>query len=314
MATSGSSNFEATRNQIIEQALLDLNVISVGTTISADRMRNSAFRLNAMVKRWQATDIHVWTVAEATLFPQYGQSSYQMGPSATDHVTSSHVTTQLATDHPAGTTSITVDSIVGLSSGMNIGIVVDDGTIHWTTINGAPSGATVILTDALDDSAAEDARVYAYTSKIVRPLRVVSVRRYDVASQRDTPINQLARLDYRSLANKAEVGTVSQAFYDPGLNTGTMFLWYAPQAVNELVNFTWHRPIQDFDTASDNPDLPQEWISTLISNLALELMPQSSVSLAKAKMITQAAAFHLDAMTGFDRESDSIFFQPDTGQ
>ena len=76
MATSGTSILTATRDQIIRQAGLLIQAFGAGLTPSATTVNDFAFNLNAMVKRWQAKGIHIWTVSEATLFPQPGQ--YQM--------------------------------------------------------------------------------------------------------------------------------------------------------------------------------------------------------------------------------------------
>lgn len=50
---------------------------------------------------------------------------------------------------PAGEVNIVVGSITGLSDGDYIGITLDNGTQHQTTINGAPGGTTVVITDAI---------------------------------------------------------------------------------------------------------------------------------------------------------------------
>lgn len=54
-------------------------------------------------------------------------------------------TTVTGGPYAAGTTSITVSSISGLSSGAVVRIVMDDGRYFYTSISGAPSGLTVSL-------------------------------------------------------------------------------------------------------------------------------------------------------------------------
>ena len=232
MTTSGSVDFNATRNQIIRQAALDLGAISAGVTMGGEMLSDFDFRLNAMVKRWNATDLHVWTVAEATLFPQSEQVKYALGPSSADHATQSYVRTTISAAEASGQTVLSVTSITGISANDNIGIEVDDGTIHWSTVSGAPSGGTVTIAAALDDSAAKGKNVFAYTTKIGRPLKIVAARRYDPDTARDVPITMAARLDYRALNDKTGTGIVNQVFYDPQLTTGYLYLWYAPLAVS----------------------------------------------------------------------------------
>lgn len=64
------------------------------------------------------------------------------------------VDTTLTANEPTAETSMAVTSIAGFSNGDFIGIELDDGTQHQTTINGAPAGTTIILADGLPSAAA----------------------------------------------------------------------------------------------------------------------------------------------------------------
>lgn len=313
MATSNSSDFNATRDEIIKTALRKLGVIRGTQTPNTQLITDGAFALNAVVKHLQARGIHIWTTSEATLFPQVGQIQYAISTaSGSDHVTSSFVKTEIASAASSGASTITVDSDTGVSDGDFIGVVVDDGTVHWTTVNGTPSSDVITLTAVLDDSAAVDNEVYAYTSKIERPLKIVDARWVDADTGFETPrISMLARLDYRRLPNKSQAGEVSQMFYDAQLTTGQAYLWQVPSVFEGYVNFTWHRPIEDFDAAGDNPDLPAEWIRTLYWLTAQEMGPEFDVPADRWQIVTAMAAQALDDMEGWDREPEPVCFQPD---
>ena len=315
MATSGSSDFNVTRDGIIMSAYRKLGVIRATQTPRDSLIQDGAEALNAMVKHWQGKGLHIWTVSEATLFPQPNQQKYALSNAATsDHATESFVATALSAAVASGASSISVDSITGISDADNIGIVVDDGTVHWTTVNGAPSGSTITLTDALDDSAAAANRVYAYTTKIVRPLKIVDARWQDAATGIDSPtITMTSRLDYRRLPNKTQDGATTVMFYDAQLSTGFAYLWHVPDPFEGFINFTWYRPIEDFDAAGNNPDLPQEWIQTLIFNLAVVLGPEFDVPPQRFDRIEAKAAEYLDDMEDWDRENEPVEFEPDFG-
>lgn len=62
--------------------------------------------------------------------------------------------TTLNGGEPSGETAIAVNSIVGVASGDRVGVEQDDGTMHWSTVNGAPGGGVITITDALTDDAA----------------------------------------------------------------------------------------------------------------------------------------------------------------
>lgn len=57
--------------------------------------------------------------------------------------------TTITANASGGATTITVASIAGLASGDVIGVKLNTGFYHFTTINGAPSGSTVTLTAAV---------------------------------------------------------------------------------------------------------------------------------------------------------------------
>ena len=121
----------------------------------------------------------------------------------------------------------------------------------------------------------------------------------------------ISRKEYQALSNKTSEGTINQVWYEPGRDTGYLYLWNEPSAIDDLIKFTWHRPIMDFDAAGDNPDLPQEWILPLVFNLAKICIATFPVSTTRANRIIGLADQYLDAVMGFDREEGSVFLQPD---
>lgn len=311
MAVSGTSTFNLTRDDIISSAALKIQAVGQGITMSADTQTRFAQGLNALVKRWQARGLHVWTTSEAILFPQPSQVTYSMGTGATDNVTGSYSSTTASAAASAAATTISLTSTANITVADFIGFLLDDGTLGWSTVSSKTSTTVTIPGPGLTDSVSSGAYVFNYTSKIVRPLKIVAARRYDIASGLETPIFCDARLDYRALPNKTQTGVINRIFYDPQLTLGTVALWNPPSVIDTLLKFTWHRPIEDFNAAGDNPDLPQEWIDTLIFQLALVMAPEYSVPMEKYQQIKELAVSFLDDMEGFDRENESIFMGVD---
>lgn len=312
MATSGLYTFGRNRDQIIKAALIKVGAIEAGETPSSEDVTDAAVSLNSLVKHWQGIGIHIWRVSEATLFLQLDQTQYTLSTSTSDHVTESFVETTLSADAADGAASISVTSASGISAGNNVGVVVDDGTIHWTT--GTVSGTTITLASALDDSATSGARVIAYANKIVRPLKILSARRYNFDSALDTPLMEMDRVEYREMPNKATEATPTSYFYDRrgGANTsGLLYVWPEPSSVEDAVKFTFARPVQDFSAAGDDPDLPQEWIDTLIYNLALRLADDYDVPDSKYVRIEKMANQLLGQMQWHEQELESVSFSPD---
>lgn len=310
MATSGTSIFNTTRNEICSEAAKLLNAVPLQQTMGAAMFHTFNFFLNAMVKSWQATGIHLWTTIEGTLFPIAGQVRYGVGGATTDHITGAYYETAVTANEAAAQTVISVDLTTNVAALDNIGIVLDDGTMHWTTVV-SKSASTVTILAALPSAAAAGNVVFTYTAKLPRLLKVVDARRYDIVGATDTPMTVCSRQEYNNLPMKTQAGTPIQMFYDAQLTTGYLNVWQIPDTPTQLVKFTAHRPIQDFTSSGDNPDLPQEWILPLVYNLAKMKMPSHPVDAQRRRDIIDNADSLLAAMIGYDRENESYFVQPD---
>ncbi|WP_213775117.1 hypothetical protein [Bradyrhizobium sp. dw_78] len=308
MTTSGSTDFNYNRDQIIRASLRKIGAIAAGETPGAQMVQDAADALNIMAKEWDAQGIHLWTETEGTLFLQPFQSRYSLGPTSPDHATESYSQTFLTADAQAGDTSVVVSRPQPISAGDYIGVTVATGQIFWTTVNGAPNGQTVTLATALPDSAATGSNTITYTKPLLRPLRVVDARRYQMQSRIETPMTRMSRLDYRDLPNKSNVGEPTSFFYDPQLGLGQLYVWQAPLDNTDAVKFTWYRQIQDFTNAADTPDLPQEWIGALIWGLALEIAPEYDVPVQRQAALKTQFDEKFQRVTGFDVEPESIYF------
>lgn len=315
MTTSGTYVYTQNRGQIIRRAARLVGAISAGETPSASINQDFSDALNAMTKRWQATGLHLWAEQEGILFLQPNQKMYVLGSPTTDHATQVYAQTTTNTVASLGATTISVASIVNIVNGYNLGIVLASGAMFWTTVNGTPSGSTVTLAAPLTGAVNSSAVVVAYQTAIQRPLRIINSRRYNFASGLDIPMNPaLSRLDYRELPNKDATGTPTQFFYDPQIPAGNIYIWPTENIVVDAIKFTWMRELQDFATDANTPDFPQEWLDTLIYNLAFSMAPEFGVPQEQYAMIKEQAALYLDLAMGFDREPESIYFQLDTAR
>lgn len=317
MTTSGTATFTYNRDQIIKMAYRKLGVINASETPSPQLIQDASDALNLWVKALNATGLHIWTETEATLFLQSSQTSYTLGTGSTDHATETYTATTLSSSAASGASSILVTSAAGFTTAYNVGVALDSGSIFWTTQNGAVTGSSVPLASTLTGPASAGNPVFVYQTNIIRPLRVVSYRRYNFASAIDTPITALSRIDYRNQPNKTSTGVPTMAFYDPrgGANTqGTLSVWPTPGDATNAVKMTWWRPVQDFTSSANTPDLPQEWGLALIWNLAKEMGPEFDVTPNRWAMIKEMAAGHLDNVSGWDREPESYLFGQDTSQ
>lgn len=310
MTTSNSVDFSISRDDIIRSALEELGEVAEGEAITPDRTAAVALRLNSWVKSLMAGGSKLWAMKQATLFLTVGTANYALGATGT-HCTNDYVQTTLSTAEALGSTSIGLTAFAGMAASDNIGIVLDDGSIHWTTISGAP-GATTTIAIGLASAAAAGNTVFTYTTKINRPQRIDTEAAYwrSVAGQ-DTPVKLISRSEYAQLSNKTTRGKIVQAFYDPQLINGNLYVWPTPDSSSDVLRFWYERILEDFDSSTDTPDFAIEWGEALILGLASKMAPSSGMPLQERMDLKARADESLIIAMNYDRENVSVFFQPD---
>ena len=127
----------------------------------------------------------------------------------------------------------------------------------------------------------------------------------------ELPMVKLSRDTYRSITIKNSSGIPNRFFYDKQLDNGTLFLWQTPSNALYLINFTFQKQLFDFDTPSNNPDFPVEWLKPIYLNLSLELAGFNSISDPNfLSLLKEQADNALAEAEGYDRETTSIYFEP----
>lgn len=309
MATSGSKDFTRTRDQIIDGAIRILGH-NRGGKIGLDQQRIEASEaLNMLFKSWQAEGIGLWVNTESAVFLSPNEEYYSLGSSG-DHASAVWVKTELSADAASGAAAISVDSIEGISDEDNVGIVLSDGTIQWTTVNGTPSGSTITLTAVLTGAASEDGHVYTYTTRLARPIEIIEAR---VRRSDDTEIVLIAisRDEYMALTSKDTTGTVVQYYYDPQLDLGRLYVWPVATDLKEYIKLTARVPFDDFDAATDNAEMPVELLRALKWNLAADLSLEYETELEKVHVIRAEARKIKEQIMLDDKEYTSVFFTLD---
>lgn len=310
MATSGTSSFNPSITAIINMAYRKIGAIAENEVPTAGMYEDAAFQLNGLIKEWMATGIHVWTEEEAILFFQKGQYRYLLGGTTNDNCcdANGYVLAQLAQPASAGNSAVTLVTAAGITAGQYFGVVLDSGFAYWTTVSGAPVGNVVNIAGTMPGPASPNNFVTAYTTKIVRPLKVPQVRLFYFQGLRETPMLDLSRQEYMDLPNKANPGAPTQFFYTPQLVSGIYYSWPNPQNANYAARFTWYRPLQDVTSPANTADFPQEWVNALGWNLAKEMGPEFDMPPPRWAMILSQAQEKLEMVKEWDRESEDIQF------
>lgn len=303
-------DFVLTRNDIIRAAMRKIGLLKKDEEPSKAEYDNATLALNGMIRAWQNEGIALWKNKNATLYLNTNTDSYTLGVSG-DHFTLGSVETEVATAASSGATSIVVDSATNIADDDNIGIELDDGSLHWTTVNGTPSGTTVTFDTALTDDVSVDAHVYVYTNKAQKPIEIIEARLRD-DDETDVPIEILSRIDYMRMTDKTTDGTPTSIYYDKQIPTGELYVYNVPDDVSYRIKMTVKYPFQIFDAGDDDVDFPPEWTNALVYNLALELAPEKPEKIDPMKMqlvVAKANEYKSNAFNS-DNDTESIIFHP----
>lgn len=314
MATSGTVTYSVTELDVITDALEDIGAIGAGDSPSPEDIAKARRKLNLIVKQWVsqidfAPGLKMWTRRRAYLLPQKSQVVYNLGPSG-DNATESYAQTTLSATAAAAAGTVTLTSVTGLSSGMYIGVVLDSGSIHWTTINGAPAGLVVTLTAVMPSQASSGNVVFAYTTKMRRPFELLTGVSRDIDGN-DTPIDiSMSLEDYESIGDKTQESTISSLYFEAQRTNAVAYTNCAPLDVTNVLRFVYLSYIEDFTGTTQDVEFPAEWFRALSAQLAMDCCPSFGVepSSSLVKMHAEAMAFAKRAYP----ETSQLSYQTDS--
>lgn len=310
MATSGSTNYTQTRNQIINDVLSLLGVLSAGGTATANDITFCSDQLNKMVKAWQSQGIHLWKECESVLLLTNDKNKYTLSSTSTDISGDNPVLTELSAAASASATSLTVTSTAGMTAADNISIELDDNTRHNTTIISVDSATTLTITSGLASAAASGSVVVTFTTRSGRPLLIQNAR-YKYAGGIERRIKEMSRTEYMSLPNKSNNGPITGYYYSPQLSNGLLYVWQTPDNVGDVLLFSYVKSIEDFDSSGDEPDFPVECLECITLNLACRVAPAFGINLQSSNpMLLNDAKMALQEMSAWDAEEGSLYWVP----
>jgi hypothetical protein len=149
-----------------------------------------------------------------------------------------------------------------------------------------------------------------------KPLKVIQAwyRNTTLTSPIDTPLQLLSKQEYNILGAKQSTGVSNSIFYDVKQNNGILYVYLTPDAytaANLELHLVAQMPMNDLNRGQDIPDFPNEWMNTLIWNLADQLAIEYSVPANHRSEIATRAKVYRDQLTDWDVEPTSTFFQID---
>jgi hypothetical protein len=322
MATSGTTTFSVTRNEVIAASLRLLGVLEEGATPTAQATENSSLVLNMMLKDWMTDGIKLWTVTELTIPLKANQTSYTIGPSSTYDLNTnkplrliqsflrnvSNVTDQVAkVSLLSGGSGYTVQPTNPVSCTGGSGT----GAQFNLTYTGTTVTKALLANDGGNDYAVGD--VLTMSGGTFTTPATVTVDSL-LNTYIDLPMSILSQQEYNILGSKYNTGTVNSVYYWPYATYGELKVFLTPNASTSTtyeLHVTVQRPIEDITTANQTFDFPSEWFQCLRWGLASEIAADYGLPLDKLGGIIARAEQYKQRLMAWDTEYASTFFQPD---
>lgn len=275
MAISGSTDWQQTRDNIIQQMLEINKAISVGDTPIAAHATMASTVLNQFVKFLEtAHGVRLWTL-------DWAQKTF----SAPSEVT--------------GTDSLVYTCIRShTSAASNRPVTGANWSTYWKQ-TGSTGGGWVTST--------------SYTSKgdFTLGADTLSIEKAFLRKDGiDTPINPVGYQEYLDIADKGAFGNPTRLWFDNKL-VPTVYLNPQLNDITDVVHYLRVRRFEDFDAAGDNADFPVQWIEPLVLGGAWRISSRFGLSLQERNQLKQQADEALMLAIGGDNERIEEFrFSP----
>jgi len=310
MALSGVTTFTMTRNDCIKASLRVLRELGAGGVPTIEDYENCNQALNIVLKAWQMRGIPLWKLVDISFSLLPGAASYPLGLTG-GSIDDAGIT--IVNPGSGGTDGTWTAPILDGGAGVDgtVNYVINGGIITSiaVTVPGSNySAPSVVLTNA---AGGYEVTIIPLGRGGDRPLKFRDAWIRDDATGQDTPQLQVARQDYNQFGYKAQTGVPNQYWYDPQLDTGIVTVYPVPTALGRTFHGIVQMPIQDMVTATDNFDLPQEWLQAIKWGLADELSLEYGCPADVRGEVAAKAAKFVDDCFGYSLEESSVYFTVD---
>lgn len=277
MATSGSSDWTQTRDEIIQQILEITNMIGFGATPSATLIAMVSTHLNQYIKHVQTTyQLKLWKLERGT--KTFSAASEVTG-------TDDNVYTCVKS-HTSGATNKPV-------TGANY-------TTYWTE-RGDTGGVWADITayTSLGDFTDSEDIIGIETAFLRRDGSV------------DNPLTIIGHKEYMEISNKDSSGPPTHIYFDNRISP-TIYLYPQIDDTDDVLHYQKILRIEDFDAAGDTPDFPVHWLLPIVWNVANNVGVIGTIERELQRNINKNAAKYLaEALTSTQESAGDLIIEPD---
>jgi len=234
--TSGSYDFELTRNKLITESLRKLGAVATGQNPTAAQLSEGAEALNVLVKALQDDNVMLWTREWKT--KTFTASSEVTGTDGNIYTcTRSHTAT--ADNRPVtGAEYLSYWKQGGTTGGV---WAVDT---EYSSIGDWQEDADTVLIEA--------ANIRSTTSH-------------------DYPVSIITFDEYFKIDNKFDASSYPDKLAFHRKLIPHVYLYPQPNNTDFVLEYMRVRLLEDFDTSTNNPDFPVRWYKYLVFALAADL-------------------------------------------
>ncbi len=246
MATSLSTDFDLTRNQLLNSALRKIGAIAQGESASSDMLTEAAEALNVIVKNLDSEGLRLWKREWWT--KTFSAASEVTGTDALIYTCiRSH--TSAATDTPI--------------TGANY-------KSYWKQ-TGSTGGVWVVAT------------AYSAIGEFQFDADVIGIEKSFLRySGSDIPLSIPSFSEYLDISTKDDFGQPSLLAIEQ-IARFKGYLWPQPNSTSYILNVLQYTKLEDFDAAADNPDFYQKWLRYLVFQLSADLGPEYGLTMERQK-------------------------------
>lgn len=214
------------------------------------------------------------------------------------------------------------EAVTADTNKLNVGIAAINPVLRRLATKGMPLWAMETVTVPFSHFTNATAKSFGAAQTIAvdyRPLKVVNAIRRDstvAATPTDSPMWVYPYLDYMSMSSKSATGTPLHVYFSPAgefSSFATLNVWPLPtstQQTNGSMLLWVHREFQDFDSATDEPDFPKEWVEPFVYALAYHLAPNYGLPPTDRAALKSDMNDLIKEIEGFGVEEGSIRIQP----
>lgn len=299
--------YQQTLNEIIAFAAGKCQVGVDGESLAPEDYQRAVVDVNNVVLEFQTHGLHLSTYNVGYLFLQPDQFKYVVED---ENSTNEYWDRALTADASETDTTLTVDDTSDLEVDDTIGIILDDNTLQWTTVDSFVADTSITIADALTGDAAEGNRIFNYRESLKQISRVHQIWRRENFVD-DTPVEEIGQQEYDLLPNKStSTGSASLIYYHRSIPKGTMYIWPVPDSSRTIIGFWYERKMGQMKDPTDIVDLDQFWAPAFNYTVALRLCDTFAVDPTIRQSIKEVQENLLEAALSYDADDTPVKISP----